>query len=116
MCEELWERWKRDESISDIGRALNKAPASILTIVRGAGGPPPARSRRRDALSMAEREKISRGLHADDNIRLIAARLGRFPSSIGRARPERKGKRVPPNRRNLQACTATPNPCSVLES
>jgi len=82
---ELWERWKRGESVSDIGRALNKVPASIFTIVRGAGGlPPAARSRRRDALSLAEREEISRSLHADESIRQIAARLGRSPSSISR--------------------------------
>jgi hypothetical protein len=32
---ELWDRWKRGESISDIGRALDRAPGTIhYTTVR----------------------------------------------------------------------------------
>jgi len=82
---ELWSRWKAGESLSDISRALDKAPASIFTIVKKHGGiPPAARSRSRLALTHAEREEISRGLRAGESVRSIATRLSRAPSSISR--------------------------------
>jgi hypothetical protein len=74
---ELWERWKVGESISDIARRLKKPPASIhgvLEAIRGIA--PPRQHRPRRALTLAEREEISRGLAAGDSFRMIAARLG----------------------------------------
>ncbi len=57
---ELWQRWKNGQSISDIGRALGKHPASIHGVVLLKGGiAPPARTRSCLALSLAEREEIS---------------------------------------------------------
>jgi IS30 family transposase len=82
---ELWERWKRGESISEIGRALDRAPGTIHCTLREYGGVPPRERRRsRLALTLAEREEISRGLAAGESARAIAARLGRAPSTITR--------------------------------
>jgi len=53
-------------------------------IVRRGGIPPARRQRSQQALSLAEREEISRGLGADESMRSIAGRLSRAPSSISR--------------------------------
>lgn len=82
---ELWERWKRGESVTEIGRALDRAPGTISCTIRAYGGVPP-RSRRRSCLSLTlrEREEISRGVAAGESARRIAARLGRSPSTVTR--------------------------------
>ncbi|MDP9474142.1 MAG: IS30 family transposase, partial [Actinomycetota bacterium] len=60
---ELWERWRVGESISDIARALQKAPGSIHGMIEATGGfSPLERRRHRCALTPNEREEISRGL------------------------------------------------------
>jgi IS30 family transposase len=75
---ELWERWRRGESISDIGRALDRAPVTIFcTLTERGGVAPPPRRRSRLALTLAEREEISRGIAAGESARGIAARLER---------------------------------------
>jgi IS30 family transposase len=82
---ELWERWKRGESLSDIGRALNKHAASVFGVLQTNGGIyRPPRRRSRHALTLSEREEISRGLAANRSIRAIAADLGRAPSTVSR--------------------------------
>ena len=82
---ELWERWKRGESISEIGRALARAPGTIhCTIGEHGGVPPRERRRSRLKLTTTEREEISRGVAAGESARRIAARLGRAPSTITR--------------------------------
>jgi len=74
---ELWERWKAGESLTEIGRALQKRTGSIHWALKATGGfAPPQRRRSSRALSQAEREEISRGLAAGDSLRAIAARLG----------------------------------------
>lgn len=91
---ELWERWKRGESISEIGRALDRAPGTIHCTVREQGGVPPRERRRsRLALSAAEREEISRGVAAGESARRIAARLGRASSTIARELGRNGGRR-----------------------
>ena len=60
---ELWDRWKRGESISEIGRALDRAPGTIHCTIRQHGGVVPLERRRsRLALTVSEREEISRGV------------------------------------------------------
>ena len=82
---ELWERWKAGESLTEIGRALQKRTGSIHWALKATGGfAPPQRRRSSRALSQAEREEISRGLAAGDSLRAIAARLGRAASSVSR--------------------------------
>ena len=82
---EVWRRWKRGESVSDIGRALERIRKSVHRVVAVHGGVPPrARTRSRWALTVAEREEISRGLATDCSLRRIAGRLGRAPSTVSR--------------------------------
>ena len=82
---ELWHRWKQGQSLSEIGRALGKHAGSIHGVLSSNGGfIPPVRKRSRWALTLAEREEISRGLATDASIRQIAATLGRAPSTVSR--------------------------------
>jgi hypothetical protein len=56
---ELWDRWKRGESLKAIGRAFGKQSSSIYFLVAPHGGFRPAKRRRsRLALTLAEREVI----------------------------------------------------------
>jgi len=60
-------------------------PASIHAIVRPHGGiMPMVRKRSARVLTLAERRRISRGIHADVQSRQIAVSLGRSPSTISR--------------------------------
>src|SRR5215207_4361019 len=82
---DLWLRWKRGESLSAIGRALDRVPSAIAYVLRQQGGivrPPPRRSAR--VLSTDEREEISRGLARGESGRSISRRLRRAPSTVCR--------------------------------
>lgn len=82
---DLWQRWKQGQSLSEIGRALGKHAGSIHSVVSSNGGIiPRVRWRSRWALTLAEREEISRGMATACSIRQIAAKLGRAPSTISR--------------------------------
>lgn len=82
---ELWSRWKSGESLSEIGRALGKQPGSVHGVVASNGGyVPESRSRSPQALSLEDREEISRGLAEGLSLRGIAHRLGREPSTVSR--------------------------------
>jgi IS30 family transposase len=82
---ELWDRWKRGESLKAIGRAFGKPSSSIYFLVSPHGGIRPAQRRRsRLALTLAEREVISRGVTANQSARSIARLLGRSPSTVSR--------------------------------
>lgn len=60
---EMWDRWQRRESMSSIGRHFNSASSSIFPHLAQFGGiRPPVRKRSRLALSLVDREEISRGL------------------------------------------------------
>ncbi|MEM8636095.1 MAG: IS30 family transposase [Pseudomonadota bacterium] len=91
---EIWDRWKRGESMHEIGRAFDRGHSSIQKILMATGGIRPAvRKRSRLALSLAEREEISRGLVAGFSLRLIADRLKRAPSTISREVNRNGGRR-----------------------
>src|SRR5258705_10546885 len=82
---ELWDRWKRGESLKAIGRAFGKPSSSIYFLVAPHGGIRPAERRRsRVALTLAEGEVISRGVTAHQSARSIARLLGRSPSTVSR--------------------------------
>src|SRR3982074_1672610 len=82
---ELWDRWKRGESLKAIGRAFGKQSSSIYFLVAPHGGIRPAERRRsRLALTLAEREVISRGITAQPSVRSMAKLLGRSPSTVSR--------------------------------
>ncbi len=82
---ELWARWKRGESLTAVARALGKRTSSIHVHLAQTGGICP-RPRRRSklALTLAEREEISRGIARYESMRLIAETLVRSPSTVSR--------------------------------
>mgnify|MGYP000507039495 CR=1 FL=1 len=68
-----------------IGRVFGKPSSSIFFQLAPYGGIRPApRRRSRLALSLSEREEISRGIVAQRSIRLMASLLGRSPSTVSR--------------------------------
>jgi len=82
---EIWDRWQRGESMSSIGRAFERESSSVYSVISPTGGiRPPDRKRGTLALSLAEREEISRGLSRKLSFRAIARQLGRAPSTISR--------------------------------
>ena len=82
---DLWQRWRAGQSLSDIARALDKPPGSVFCFVADKGGiSPPVRKRRCNALTLQEREEISRGLGRDESLQGIAARLKRPVSTVSR--------------------------------
>jgi len=82
---ELWERWRRGESLKAIGRVFGKPSSSIHFQVAPLGGIRPApRRRSRLALTLSEREEISRGSAVHQSARSMARLLGRSPSTVSR--------------------------------
>ncbi len=82
---EIWSRWKSGQSLHEIGRAFGKPHTSIRCLLLPRGGiPPAARRRSRRALTLAEREDISRGIASGSSIREIARRLDRAASTVSR--------------------------------
>ena len=92
---EMWDRWQKGESLNSIARHLGTSHSSIQGVLAPTGGiRPPPRSRSRQALSLAEREEISRGVAAGYSLRTIAKMLGRAPSTVSRE-VKRNGGRQP---------------------
>jgi IS30 family transposase len=82
---ELWRRWKAGETVAQIARTLGRNYFVLFEAVRPYGGiAPRERCRSRLALTLAEREEISRGLCARRSIRQIAQVIARSPSSVSR--------------------------------
>src|SRR5277367_7030317 len=82
---DVWKRWKAGQSLHEIGRAFDKPHSCIRAVLLPRGGIPPAlRRRSRLALSVAEREDISRGIASGSSIREIARGLDRASSSVCR--------------------------------
>ncbi len=81
----MWERWQKGESLQQIAQLFDRNHSSIQRILAATGGIRPApRRRSRLALTLAEREEISRAVVAGHSMRSIAAQLGRAPSTISR--------------------------------
>jgi IS30 family transposase len=82
---DLWGRWKRGQSLHEIGRAFGKGHSSIRLLLSYHGGIVPAVRRRSPlALTLTEREDISRGIASGSSIRGIAKRLDRAASTVSR--------------------------------
>jgi hypothetical protein len=73
------------EPITEICRALGKIRTSVSAVLRlHRGFAPPLRKRSANAVTLAEREGISRGLSTGHTLRQIARTLQRSPSTISR--------------------------------
>jgi IS30 family transposase len=105
QLEELWCRWKERETLAMIGAALACSLYTVHSVVRRHGGIAPSPRRRAPwALSLAEREEISRGIAAKRSVRAIARTLGRPASTISREIVRNGGRwRYPAARANHAA-------------
>lgn len=91
---EIWDRWKRGESMHEIARSFDRGHGSIQKILRATGGIRPAvRKRSHLALTLSEREEISRSLVAGYSLRSIADKLKRSPSTVSREITRNGGRR-----------------------
>ena len=82
---DIWSRWKAGQSLHEIGRVFDKPHSSIRCLLLPRGGIPPlARRRSRRALTLSEREDISRGMACGSSIREIARHLDRAVSTVSR--------------------------------
>ena len=112
---DMWRRWKAGQSLHEIGRAFGKSHSSIRCVVSLRGGIVPV-TRRRSllALTLPEREDISRGIASGSSIRKIAHLLDRAASTVSRevvrhgGRPEYRA-----NEADAQAWKSAlrPKPC-----
>jgi IS30 family transposase len=68
-----------------IGRVFDRQSSWVFSVISPTGGiRPPDRRRSSSALSLSEREEISRGLSTKQSLRAIARQLRRAPSTISR--------------------------------
>lgn len=81
----MWDQWRKGDSLQQIAQLFDRNHSSIQRILAETGGIRPApRRRSRLALTLAEREEISRALVSNQSVRSIAKLLGRAPSTVSR--------------------------------
>src|SRR5450830_318553 len=118
----MWDRWRKGESLQQIAQLFDRNHSSVSNILAVSGGiRPPPRTRAPAALSLAEREEISRSIVAGESIRAISRNLVRSPSTITISRElSRNGGAG--NYRASEADRATwdrahrPKPCKLLKN
>ncbi len=81
---EVWDRWQRGESSKQIAHVLDRGASVYYLLLRHGGVRPPTRCRSPQALTLSEREEISRGIAAGRSIRSIARILSRPASTLSR--------------------------------
>ena len=90
----MWDRWQKGDSLHAIARLFDRSHSSIAGIFSRTGGiRPPHKKRSQLALTLAEREEISRGVVAGYSIRSIASELGRAASTVSREIRRNGGRR-----------------------
>ena len=90
----MWDRWQKGESLNSIARHFDRHHSAIQGVFSRTGGiRPPQRRRSKLALTLAEREEISRGVVVGQSIRSIASALGRAPSTVSREISRNGGQR-----------------------
>jgi IS30 family transposase len=90
----MWDRWQAGDSLHEIARLFDRGHSSIQGVLRETGGiRPRPRRRSRHALTLAEREEISRGMIAGRSVRSIAVSLGRAASTVSREINRNGGRR-----------------------
>jgi hypothetical protein len=79
----MWDRWQKGDSQGKIAQLFDRGHSSIARILmQSVGIRPPKKTRAKRALSLAEREEISRGFVAGRSFRSIAVSLNRAPSTV----------------------------------
>jgi len=90
----MFDRWHKGESLNSIARHFGRSHSSIQGVLARTGGiRPPQRRRSRRALTLSEREEISRGVFAGQSLRSIATTLRRAPSTVSREINRNGGRR-----------------------
>jgi len=90
----MWDRWQKGDSLHKIAGLFDRNHSSIAGILSRTGGiRPPQRKRSRLALTMSEREEISRGVIAGHSIRSMAVSLKRAASTVSREIKRNAGRR-----------------------
>ncbi len=116
----IWDRYKQGDSLHDIARMFDRYHSSVMPTIHQTGGyRPPVRKLHRQALSLDEREKISRGLVAKSSLRDIADKLSRAPSTISREIRRHGGaKRYRASKADKDAWDSAlrPKSCKLTES
>ena len=91
--DDMWNRWKAGQSLNAIGRAFGKDKQVIhFLLARHEGIAPRARRRSKLALTLAEREDISRGIACGQSLRAIAKCLQRAVSTVNREVARHRGR------------------------
>lgn len=81
----MWEHWQKGQSLQHIAQLFDRNHSSVERILAETGGIRPAPRRRSPlALTLAEREEISRALVSGDSLHSIAKQLGRAASTVSR--------------------------------
>lgn len=116
----MWERWRKGDSLQQIAQLFDRNHSSVQGILAETGGITPAlRCRSKRALTLSDREDISRGLVAGCSIRALATQLRRAPSTVSREVNRNGGREC---YRATQADQATwaralrPKPCKLAEN
>jgi len=116
----MWDRWEKGESLYQIAQLFDRGNSSIHRILALTGGIRPAQRRRsRLALSLVEREEISRSVVAGHSIRAIASQLGRAPSTISRESQRNGGQECYRASQADQAAwdrTQRPKTCKLVQN
>jgi IS30 family transposase len=114
----MWDRWQQGESLNAIARAFETSHSAITkNFARFGGFRPPGRQRSRLALTLSQREEISRGIVGGLSLRTIACQLGRAPSTISREIKRNGGlKRYRANHADEAAWDRArrPKPCKLV--
>ncbi len=81
----MWDRWQQGDSFHAIASLFDRGHSSVQRILSETGGIRPRQRRRsRLALTLSEREEISRSIVGGRSMRSIARVLGRSPSTVSR--------------------------------
>jgi IS30 family transposase len=105
------------KTIKEVAAASGRSAATVERVTAAAGGLPPRRTGRGpQALTLEEREEISRGLMAGHSLRQIARGLGRNVSTISREVDHNGGRdryRAWTAERRAYAAAARPKPTKL---
>ena len=116
---EIWDRIEAGGSIRHVALSLHRVPAAVRELMALTGGVrPKPRKPREGALTLLEREEISRGLAAHRSCRVIAAALGRSPSTVSREVTRNSGRaryRACDAERRARRCASRPKPAKLAQ-
>ena len=116
----MWERWRKGDSLQKIAQLFDRNHSSVQGVLAETGGITPVpRCRSKRALTLSEREEISRGLVAGCSIRALATQLRRAPSTVSREVKRNGGRECYRANQADQATWARalrPKPCKLAEN